>query len=447
MVQRGQRKLYLLLTAILAPCVAVVGCQVTLGPTAPGINGGNPASPYMPYTTGNGTFQYPPGVMPPNAGQPQGVVQTQYQQPVTVLPQDAKSSVNGVTPLTGGGAGPGMPTSPGAIGAPVGPDGQPLGEAPFGLGPCPNETNKVSHPPYTISPPDILVIDAMRLIPKPPYRVDPLEVLLITVSGTLPNQPINGPFVVRPDGFINLGFSYGSLRVGGKTLETIEEEIKKHLSQQIQNPQVSVALAQFRGMQETRGEHLVRQDGTISLGNYGCVYVAGLTLGQAKYAIEQHLSRWLLNPQISIDVGAYNSKAYYVILDGGGFGQQVFKLPITGNETVLDAVAAIQGLPPVASKHRIWVARPAPPQLGCDQILPVDWCAITMGGSTATNYQIFPGDRLYVSADRLIALDNWLSKVFAPIERVLGLALLAGSVRNTFQNNGNNGTAAILPIR
>ncbi len=41
------------------------------------------------------------------------------------------------------------------------------------------------------------------------------------------------------------------------------------------------------------GERLVRRDGTISLGFYGDVHVAGLTLKQAKVKIIQHLRRFL----------------------------------------------------------------------------------------------------------------------------------------------------------
>ena len=81
--------------------------------------------------------------------------------------------------------------------------------------------------------------------------------------------------------------------------------------------------------------------------------------------------------QVAVDVLAYNSKVYFVIFDGGGFGQQVFRLPATGNETVLDAVSLVQGLAPISSKRRIWLARPAPANSGCSQILPVDWNAIT----------------------------------------------------------------------
>lgn len=202
-----------------------------------------------------------------------------------------------------------------------------------------------------------------------------------------------------------------------------------------------MALAQFRGSQQVRGEHLIRPDGTISLGTYGAVYVAGLTLGQAKCVIEKHLSEYLLDPQVSVDVQAYNSKVYYVILDGAGFGQQVYRLPVTGNETVLDAISFVQGLAPVSSKKRIWLARPSPVTLGCNQILPVDWNAITQAGSTGTNYQIFPGDRIYVQSDPLIRFDNALAKFLSPIERILGVTLLGSSVVNSI--NGNNNGAGV----
>ena len=92
---------------------------------------------------------------------------------------------------------------------------------------------------------------------------------------------------------------------------------------------------------------------------------------------------------------AYNSKVYYVITDGGGYGEQVYPIPVTGNETVLDAIAKINGLPAVSSKKRVWIARATP---GCTNpnILPVDWCGITKKGFAATNYQVFPNDRIYV---------------------------------------------------
>jgi protein involved in polysaccharide export with SLBB domain len=297
---------------------------------------------------------------------------------------------------------------------------------------------KVSHPPYRVEPPDILLINATRVIPLPPYRIEPLDSLFISALETFPDEPVNGVYTVDPDGTVKLGFNYGSVRVAGLTLDEAKVAIEKQLVQSAKTSKVQqVTLADSRGKQQIAGEHLVRPDGTVGLGTYGSVHVAGKTLDEVKMAIESHLSRYLLNPEISVDVFAYNSKVYYVIFDGGGYGQQVVRLPATGNETILDAISQVNGLPITASKHKIWIARPAPAEASCDQVIPVDWCGITTGAATATNYQLFPGDRVYVQADCLIATDNFIAKVTAPIERLFGFTLLGNSVVRTLQQSGS----------
>jgi polysaccharide export outer membrane protein len=287
----------------------------------------------------------------------------------------------------------------------------------------PRELAKTALPPYVIEPPDILLIDALRVIPLPPYKVEPLDILLIQANG-LATAPIAGPYMVDTDGTVNLGPPYGAVRVVGLTLAEAKTAIEEFLKKDIVKPEAQVSLGQSHGLQQIRGEHLVRQDGTVGLGTYGDVAVVGLTLPEAKAAIEAHLSKFLLNPEVSVDVYAFNSKVFYVIYDGGGLGQQIVRLPVTGNDTVLDAVSQISGLSAVADQRRIWVARPVPACSDEDQILPVDWCAVTKRGRTETNYQLFPGDRLYVEADPLITLDTRLARLFSPIERTFGITLL-----------------------
>jgi hypothetical protein len=87
----------------------------------------------------------------------------------------------------------------------------------------------------------------------------------------------------------------------------------------------------------------------------------------------------------------------------------------------------------VSSKN-IWVARPAPTECGNDQILPVDWCGITRKGEVKTNYQIMPGDRVYILSQPLTKFDTYLARVLAPVNRVLGTSLLATSVANQARN-------------
>ncbi|HEY2785844.1 MAG TPA: polysaccharide biosynthesis/export family protein [Fimbriiglobus sp.] len=307
----------------------------------------------------------------------------------------------------------------------------------------PKELQKVSQPTYVVETPDILLINATRVIPLPPYRVEPLDQIYVVVQNTLsqndPDARINGIYPIDPDGTINLGVNYGgAIRVVDLTTPEIERMLARHLRPNFKEEvKVSVSLAQSRGSQVIHGEHLVRPDGTVSLGTYGKVYVAGMTLEQVKAAIEAQLGKVLYRPEVDVDVFAYNSKFYYVITDFAGNGEQVVKVPCTGNETVLDAIANIGGLSAVSSKN-LWVARPAPAG-SVDQILPVDWKGITRRGHTRTNYQILPGDRVFVMSQPMVKTDTYLGKALAPIERMFGASLLGFTTFKTFETSGQYG--------
>jgi polysaccharide biosynthesis/export protein len=146
------------------------------------------------------------------------------------------------------------------------------------------------------------------------------------------------------------------------------------------------------------GIHIVRPDDTISLGPYGSLPVTGLTLEEAQAALDNHLQKFQPKKKkqaftAKLTLHAGNSKAYYVIVRKRD-GDQVVRLPMTGNETVLDAMSQIPGLAALAAKN-IYIARQGA-KAGTDSILPVDWKGITQHGFTLTNYQMMPGDRLYV---------------------------------------------------
>src|SRR5262245_54930539 len=183
-------------------------------------------------------------------------------------------------------------------------------------------------------------------------------------------------------------------------------------------PKVKRGVVRDLPVQPVRNEFQVHPDGTVYLGIWGSVSVAGLSKEQAAEAVRQKIARKEvltlpgtrgIKPEtiyVVLDVTAYASKVYYVITDGGGAGEQVVARPIVGSETVADAIAAIGGLPPVASKRDIWVARRSPVPGMPEQILPVDWVGTTQYGIAATNYQVMPGDRIYVKAQRLVTIDT-----------------------------------------
>lgn len=167
------------------------------------------------------------------------------------------------------------------------------------------------------------------------------------------------------------------------------------------------------------GERLVRQDGTIHLGYYGQIHVAGLTLFEIEQKIRERLSEYVQNPQVYVDVAAFNSKVYYVL----GQVNQSGRLPITGKETVLDAITLAGGLTNFADISEIHVARPNPGG-GCDQILWVDYRAIADCADTRTNYQLLPGDRVVVPGTKGFRTNVFFDNFLTPFERIASLGSL-----------------------
>jgi polysaccharide export outer membrane protein len=93
-------------------------------------------------------------------------------------------------------------------------------------------------------------------------------------------------------------------------------------------------------------------------------------------------------------VNAAASKSYYVL----GTVTTQGKFPITGNDTVLDAILTA-GLRTNSIPEKAYLVRPHPAG-GPDQILKIDWDGIKNRGDTITNYQLFPGDRIVVPGGR-----------------------------------------------
>ena len=262
-------------------------------------------------------------------------------------------------------------------------------------GSVPTALSKITLPPYVVESPDNLLIEVVLRAKVPEFDANGKKLtdakgndILVDGTQKLPVQAVSGPFQIRVDGTVGLGF-YGSVPVAGLTLDQVAEAVRQHML-------------------------------------------------KSKTLIDLGLDKKPESLVVIVDVLAYNSKKYYVITDGGGYGEQVYPFPITGSETVLDALANTYGLPAVASKRNIWVARRSPHADHPWQILPVDWIGITQHGIEQTNYQIMPGDRIYVKAQRIITMDTALARLLSPVERLFGVTLLGANSVN--QINGRTGS-------
>jgi protein involved in polysaccharide export with SLBB domain len=154
------------------------------------------------------------------------------------------------------------------------------------------------------------------------------------------------------------------------------------------------------------GDQPILPDGTIQLGRYGRVYVAGKTIEEIEDAVKQAVAAQTKDAgPITVRVVVRQSKVYYVIGEVNAPG--TFQL--SGRETVLDAILAAGGLNDRASRRNIILSRPSPP-CGGRTVLPICYPEIVQLGDTSTNYQIQAGDRIYVPTktciEQLLPMQN-----------------------------------------
>ncbi len=139
-------------------------------------------------------------------------------------------------------------------------------------------------------------------------------------------------------------------------------------------------------------DQVVLQDGTINLGRYGHLSVAGRTIPEIEAAVRAQVEAKTKDAGfITVRLTTRVSKVYYVLGEVNAPGAY----PIQGRETALDGILAAGGLTDRGSRDNIILSRPTPPD-GCRIVLPICYREIVQLGDTATNYQLAPGDRIYV---------------------------------------------------
>jgi polysaccharide biosynthesis/export protein len=213
-----------------------------------------------------------------------------------------------------------------------------------------------------------LKVDLDRSKSQPPivtqgsYVVEPPDLLLVEVLEALPGRPISGERLVRPDGKISLGF-YGDIYVAGLTLPEIKEKVIRRLQTFLHDEALGLVDIDPEKLQP-KIDPKTKQPVAIDPKESDTVFV---------------------------DVAKSKSKFCYV--------QGAFlvpgRLPLTGCETILDVVNLAGGLSPEANRKEVVLYRYEPKD-GSLQAMPIEIDQITMGDDLSTNYQVKPGDRLVV---------------------------------------------------
>ena len=170
---------------------------------------------------------------------------------------------------------------------------------------------------------------------------------------------------------------------------------------------VLVEAQRFESPLRFPADQVVMPDGTIDLARFGRVRVAGCTVEEVERIAEDlvaadfnaraaadpkfKLPENPLDLQVDVRLIEPNGSVFYVL----GAVASPGAFPLTGRETVLDGILAAGGLSDSANRCKIILSRPSVVS-DCRTVLPVCYDHVTQLGDSTTNYQVLPGDRIFV---------------------------------------------------
>ena len=132
---------------------------------------------------------------------------------------------------------------------------------------------------------------------------------------------------------------------------------------------------------------VVRPDGKISMPLLQDVPAEGLTAAQLATNIEEGLSAYILNPQVTVIVLQVNAPKYYII----GYVARPGTFPLRGDMSILQALALAGGMTQFASPRSIKLIRGTQ---GRQEVRKVNYYDIIEDGEG--NYLLKSGDTIVV---------------------------------------------------
>lgn len=165
---------------------------------------------------------------------------------------------------------------------------------------------------------------------------------------------------------------------------------------------------------EITRELVVRPDGRVSFDLIGEVEVEGKTIEEIQREITARVEQFIVHPDVTVLLQTSASRVYYVF----GEVQKPGAYPLIGHVTALQALGQTGGPTHFANLDGARLVRPTE---GQGQRYPVDFDAIAKKGDATTNYELQPGDVIYVPPAATARLGYAIGVIFFPIQQLIGL--------------------------
>ena len=152
---------------------------------------------------------------------------------------------------------------------------------------------------------------------------------------------------------------------------------------------------------------VVRPDGNVSFPLVGEIHAEGMTVSQFTNVLQQGLSRYIVDPDVSVNISKLGRVRVYVF----GEVKKPGAVELEKGHTVIDAIGAAQGFTRDTAKKKIFLIHQDQPK----SLIPINLNNMLKTGDMSQNVTLREGDILYLTKNHRIDFARDIAPIFSSI--------------------------------
>lgn len=152
---------------------------------------------------------------------------------------------------------------------------------------------------------------------------------------------------------------------------------------------------------------VVRPDGNVSFPLVGEIHAEGMTVSQFINVLQQGLARYIVDPDVSVNISKLGRVWVYVF----GEVRKPGAVELEKGHTVIDAIGAAQGFTRDTAKKKIFLIHQDQPK----SLIPINLNNMLKTGDMSQNVTLREGDILYLTKNHRIDFARDIASIFSSI--------------------------------
>lgn len=177
--------------------------------------------------------------------------------------------------------------------------------------------------------------------------------------------------------------------------------------------ELNIVVTQQQDLGNSSTNHLpfvVRPDGNVSFPLVGEIHAEGMTVSQFTDVLQQGLSRYIVDPDVSVNISKLGRVRVYVF----GEVRKPGAVELDKGHTVIDAIGAAQGFTRDTAKKKIFLIHQDQPK----SLIPINLNNMLKTGDMSQNVTLREGDILYLTKNHRIDFARDIAPILSSVYMV-----------------------------